>query len=131
MARIKGLAHVGLFIMDVEKSKKFYEDILDFETIWDCTLDDGTKVAFVKNGDLTLELVQFVDPKPSKGDGWVDHLAIAVEDIEGMKKKLEDRGIKFESEEIVFDKNMFAKGTKYLMFRGPDGEHLEIGEVIQ
>ena len=130
MACIKGLAHIGLFITDVDKSKKFYEDVLDFETIWECSMDDGTKIAFIKNGDLTLELVQFVNPKPDKGDGWVDHVAMAVEDIENMKKKLEDRGIKFEMDEIVFDKNMFAKGTKYILFRGPDNEHLEICEVI-
>lgn len=33
MAKMEGLAHIGVFITDIERSKKFYEDVLDFETI--------------------------------------------------------------------------------------------------
>ena len=54
MAKMEGLAHIGVFITDIERSKKFYEDVLDFETIWECGVEekDGTvtNVAFVKNG---------------------------------------------------------------------------------
>ena len=35
MAKMQGLAHVGVFITEIGKSRKFYEDVLDFETIFE------------------------------------------------------------------------------------------------
>lgn len=134
MAKMNGLAHVGLFISDLEQSKAFYTNILGFEVIWECALEEAdqsiTKIAFVKNGSLTLELVQraFQD---SRSDGWIDHIALAVEDIEEIQKTLEAHEIQFETKTPVFNNKVFPNGSKWLMFRGPDNEHLEISEVIQ
>lgn len=128
--KMSGLAHVGLFIKDVEVSKKFYTEILGFETIEEVVTpgeDGDTKVAFVKNGNLVLELVQFPKFNPVK-DGLVDHFAIAVEDIEACKKALEEKGIEFESD-VVVAPGVFPNGSKWVLFRGPDGEHLELTEV--
>jgi len=133
MAKMGGLAHVGLFISDVEKSRDFYNDILEFETIWETELEDEggvTKIAFVRNGNLTLELVQPCGG-PNSGDGVVDHIAMAVEDIEAIRKNLEKKGIEFEQEETVFSDRVFENGAKWLLFRGPDNEHLEITEVMK
>ncbi len=133
MAKLEGLAHIGIFITDVAKSKKFYEDVLDFETTWECGLleADGTttKIAFVKNGNLVLELVETANPQ-KRQDGWVDHIAIAVEDIEAVQKMLLERGVEFESKDVIFGDTVFPNGTKWLTFRGPDGEHLEINEIM-
>ena len=133
MAKLEGLAHIGLFITDIEKSKQFYGEMLGFETIFECTSDepDGTvtKVAFVKNGDLTLELVQFANPR-ERTDGWVDHIALKVEDIEAVRDMLLERGIKFETDEITIAPHVFPNGSKWILFRGPDNEHLEITEIL-
>ena len=133
MAKLEGLAHVGLFIMDLERSKAFYRDILDFNVIYECENEDAdgsvAKIAFIQNGNLVIELVEFENPQ-AKGDGIVDHIAIAVEDIEEVKKMLAGRGITFESGETAFGKTVFPNGTKWVMFRGPDGEHLELNEIM-
>ncbi|MEG1656866.1 MAG: VOC family protein [Christensenellaceae bacterium] len=133
MAKMQGLAHIGVFITDIERSKKFYHDILEFETIYECKVDEAdgtvTKVAFVQNGNLTLELVQTANPQIRK-DGWVDHIALKVEDIASIQKTLAERGVKFETEEIVHNVDVFPNGSKWLTFRGPDNEHLEISEVL-
>lgn len=133
MAKMEGLAHIGIFITDLGRSKKFYEDVLEFETIYECGLEekDGTttQIAFVKNGNLVLELVETANPQ-KRQDGWVDHIAMAVEDIESIQKMLEERGVKFETDAPVFGKNVFPNGAKWLTFRGPDGEHLEVNEVF-
>jgi len=133
MAKMEGIAHVGVFITDLDRSREFYEDILDFKTIYECSLkeQDGTttNIAFVKNGNLVLELVQTANPQ-KRTDGWIDHVALAVEDIESIQKLLEQRGVEFETDAPVFGKNVFPNGTKWLTFRGPDGEHLEINEVF-
>jgi catechol 2,3-dioxygenase-like lactoylglutathione lyase family enzyme len=33
MIRLKGLGHVALRVLDVERSKKFYADVLGFEVV--------------------------------------------------------------------------------------------------
>ena len=134
MGKINGLAHIGLFITDIEKSKKFYTEVLEFDTVYECALDEpdgtSTKIAFIKNGDLTLELVQVANP-PKRTDGWVDHIALKVEDIESVRDTLSSRGVKFETDDITFAPNVFPNGSKWILFRGPDNEHLEITEVMK
>lgn len=135
MGEIRDLSHIGLYVSDIERSKDFYCRILHFECFYeyDSPSDDGAgaKVAFVKNGNLILELVQFNNPEISKGrrDGLIDHIAISVRNIEEVQKELEEKGIQFEKKEIVF-MPIFTNGSKWLLFRGPDGEHLEVAEVL-
>ena len=133
MAKMEGLAHIGVFVSDLQKSKKFYEDILDFKTIWECRVKEAdgttTDVAFVQNGCLTLELVR-LENLQNRTDGIVDHIAMKVEDIEAVKETLISRGIAFETNEVVFNADVFPNGSKWILFRGPDHEHLELTEVL-
>ena len=129
---MEGLAHIGVFIADIEASKKFYTEKLDFEVIQSTSISSPEgiiQIAFIKNGSLVIELVQF--PVTSKkADGWVDHIAIRTKNIEAAREELEKRGIVFESEDICSAANMGKNGAKWLMFRGPDGEHLELNEEL-
>ena len=76
--------------------------------------------------------MQFNNPAVSagRGDGLIDHIAISVKDIESVQVELEAKGIVFEKKDIVF-MPIFEHGSKWLLFRGPDGEHLEIAEVME
>lgn len=135
MGKIENLGHIGLYVSNLENSKAFYCGTLGFQCFYeyDSPSDDGAgaRVAFVRSGNLVLELVQFRNPEVSRGrtDGLIDHIAISVQNIEGVKKDLEARGIQFEKKEIVF-MPIFENGSKWLLFRGPDGEHLEVAEVL-
>lgn len=130
---ITGLAHIGLFISDIEKTKEFYQDILGFEVYHECQIEENggvTKIAFIRNGDCVIEVVQPVG-YTKRQDGFVDHIALNVKDIELVKEGLAKKGIEFESEEIVYAPMVFPpKGTKWILFRGPDGEHLEINQIL-
>lgn len=130
--KLEGLAHIGLFIEDIEVSKKFYTQMLDFKVIEEASLDspDGViKVAFVQNGNLVIEIVEF--PKTAKKtDGPVDHIAMNVKNIEAVRDLLLERGIVFEEEEITHAPGVFPGGSKWILFRGPDGEHLELNERL-
>lgn len=125
---IKGIAHVGLYIKDIERSKKFYEEILGFEKICEFVSLEGNRMAFMKSGNLIIELIQhkvWMDRK----DGLFDHIAMEVDHIEEISAKLKALGIAFEAN-IYYDNLVFDKGVKYQAFRGPDGEHLEIYQTL-
>ncbi|MBQ3274523.1 MAG: VOC family protein [Christensenellaceae bacterium] len=126
--KIVGAAHVGLFIKDIEVSKKYYHDILGFEPIWEYDLD-GVKVCFMQIGDLVIELVQDLEFDDC-GLGIVNHMAMKVENIEAVKADLAAKGVEFEEKDITFEPRCFPNGSKWILFRGPDGERLEISEVL-
>ena len=130
---ILGLAHIGVMVSDLEVSKKFYSEILGMDVIHENSLvDDGkvVKVAFMQVGDMVLELILLPEFDNTRKDGYIDHIAFNVKDIEVARKALEDKGIKFVSEEIAHAENFFDNGAKWILFRGPDGEHLEINEIL-
>ena len=56
-----GLAHIGIFVKDMETSKKFYSEILDFSIDHEYSLNEGAelvKLAFISSGTCLIELVQ-------------------------------------------------------------------------
>lgn len=132
MAEVTGLAHVGIFVDDVEKSKKFYKEILGLECIDQCKFDaDGNTFtcAFVQKGSLCIELVERrIGENP--GDGMVDHVAMMVDDVDEFRKELEAKGIEFETKEQMYCADMFPNGSKWVFFRGPDNEHIEISQIL-
>ena len=127
-----GLAHIGIFVADIQKSIAFYTELLGFECHFQADVPDesGTiKAAFLKCGTCEIELVQFPETKTRK-DGVIDHISLSVNDLVAMKKCLEMKGIVFETEEPVVLPMIFDKGVRHLFFRGPDGEHLELSERL-
>jgi len=129
--KITGLGHIGVFISDIERSIAYYTDILDFECYHRVDLEENggiTRIAFIRNGSCIIELVQKPDAA-QKADGPIDHIAMDVDDIDSVMADLKAKGVEFETEEPVFLPTMF-NGVKYALFRGPDGEHLEINQLL-
>jgi lactoylglutathione lyase len=132
MPKLEGLAHVGIFVSNINRSKGFYSEQLDFKCFSECVLDDPNgpiKLAFLRSGNLTLELVEFSKPE-QRTPGTVDHFAIASEDIEAVCEMLKKRGIVFETKEIGHASNVLSNGCKGIFFRGPDNERIEIVEEL-
>lgn len=128
---VTGLAHIGVFVSDIERSITYYEQILNFECYERADIEDPSgliRLAFIKNGSCIIELVQKPNA-PQKSDGPVDHVAMIVDDIEAAMTNLKAKGVTFEKDEPVFLPMLF-NGVKYAFFRGPDGEQLEINELL-
>ncbi len=130
--KIEGFAHVGLFVNDIDRSLDFYKKILGFELIWEsvnkCPEGD-VAVKFIKSGESIIELVQF-PYSISREDGWFDHIAMNVTDIDSVIKNLEQSGIVFEEGSYTYAPQTFPGGSKWVMFRGPDNEHIELNERL-
>ena len=122
--KILGLAHVGLFVTDVERSIEFYRDVLGFEVIWDAT-NDGVRMVFVQLGTVQVELVQVPNPQ-QRVAGWFDHLALKVDDLDKVKAALQAKGVEFDESSYVSSPAVFENGSRWIFFQGPDGERLEL-----
>lgn len=128
---IKGIAHVGFFVKDMEVTKKFYCDLLGFETVFEriepFPEGEEVKISFLKLGDLMLEVI-CVPGMTLSTEGCFQHIALRVEKIEDAQEKLWEAGI--ETEELVYSSETFPNGSKWVNFLGPDGEHVEFNEIL-
>ena len=124
---LNGLAHVGVYVSDVERSRKFYEDILGFTYIGQSVMDSDqgpTDLIFLKQGDLTLELVH-KQTFLKNCNGYVDHIAFSVKNVEEVEKKLREQGVKFQQSTVRHEPQILS-GIHFIHFYGPDGERLEL-----
>lgn len=135
MSNFKGLAHIGLFTGDIEKSKEFYINNLnfklDYETISLKPNNAWLKIAFISLNGLVIELLEPSDKTAvKKGNaGSVDHIAIEVKNLEDIVSQLKSKGIEFETENPIKMEKLF-NGVQVIFFRGPSGERLELFEFL-
>lgn len=133
MSKIIGLAHVGIFVNNLEESKQFYADILGAEAVWNCQFggkaNNDFTVSIVQNNTAILELVERRESDERK-DGVIDHIAFKVDDLAGVMEQLAAKGIQFETEEPVYEASMLKNGSKWIFFRGPSGEHIELAQEL-
>src|SRR5260370_13951772 len=89
--RILGVAHIALYVSDLDKARNFYEDFLGFQESFTLKRDDGSvRIAFVKiNDQQYLEL--FTDPP--KTDGQLNHVAIYTDNAQQMRNYLAEHGV--------------------------------------
>ena len=149
---IKAVDHINIVVSDIERSVKFYTEVLGFEKInvvhlegdW---IDDivGLKgvnadVAFIvaPEGDPKIELLCYKSPigesLPANSHAntvGLRHIALRVDDIQAAYQKLKDAGVKLESEPIMVPlttpaENPIRKTLFY--FYDPDGVLLEIAQ---
>ncbi len=125
--RTLGLHHIGVMVRDIEASKAFYLGTLGFSLI-DEADNNGAKLALIGVGSCVIELIQRPDHEPRPA-GIIDHIAIAVEDIDTLVCKLIEKQVVFETNAIGVFPHLFG-GLKNIFFAGPDGERLEFFEPI-
>jgi catechol 2,3-dioxygenase-like lactoylglutathione lyase family enzyme len=89
--RITGLAHVAVYVQDMEKARTYYRDLLGYEEPYEIRDAAGTlAVAFVKINDRQyLELF----PEREKGSDRLAHLAFETEDVEALRAWLAAQGV--------------------------------------
>lgn len=149
---LKNIAHVGLTVSNLERSIKFYKDILGLDFKGQMIMegketdklfgfkDAKVKVAYL-NGSQELqtppvELIEFVLLSPRVIENRLNQIGIAelcfyVEDIEAVYENLKAKGVKFLSEPQFFDLTGQGFGkSKAVYFKDPDGIILELMECM-
>jgi len=125
--RIMGLGHVCIVVSDMQRSVAFYRDMLGFHWEWEVHNEKDHWV-FMSNHACIIELME--GDAASRQDGHVNHLSLLVGNVEEARAELEAKGVEFEDEEISFDPELYPRGERFAMFRGPDGERLQIEQIL-
>jgi catechol 2,3-dioxygenase len=123
MLKLSRLGHVALRVTDVERSKKFYGELLGFEVIEEDPEHGGVFMA-LPGLSHTIDLFQAPDETPVAPPGAVGvrHVAFLVEseaDLKEAWRTLRERG-------VPIDRAMDHVSQKSIYFRDPDGTVLEI-----
>ena len=119
---IKGLAHIGIFVKDFDKSIDFYKR-LGFTL--DKIVEIHVRLAFLSAGTCLIELVEQKDMAP-RAAGPVDHFAVEVDDLDAAIARAKENGIEIDASTVKFVDIM--GGVRNVFFDGPDGERVEFFE---
>lgn len=121
--------HTMIRVRDIEKSLKFYTEVLDMELDYNKRLDDCT-LYFLNDKEKTCQLeLTYNDETPvdgyALGSGF-GHLAFAVDSFDDFTKKINKLGYKYLYE--PFD--LTGKGSKIAFINDPDGYEIELIEKV-
>jgi lactoylglutathione lyase len=116
--RILGVAHISLFVHDIQKARAFYEDFLGFREPFHLSNADGSlSMAFIKvNERQYIELAPEKQPQTDR----LNHIAVEVDDAEAMRAYLAAKGVKVPA---TVPKGRI--GNANFTIRDPDGHGVE------
>ena len=125
MMRLKELGHVLLRVLDLERSKKFYSEVLGFRILEEDPEHGGTFMA-LEGQSHSIDLFQVQDAESAErqmpGVRGLGHIAFRVESEAGLKyayATLREHGV-----EIT--RTIDHVSQKSIYFHDPDGNTLEI-----
>jgi catechol 2,3-dioxygenase-like lactoylglutathione lyase family enzyme len=144
---VSAVESVAVTVSDMDRSLAFYGNVLGFQKLSDVELagDDHehlygvfgarTRVVTLQLGDERLQLQQFLSPRgrpipadSRSNDGWFQHVAIIVSDMERAYAWLRQHGVAHASSgpQLLPQWNPAAGGIAAFYFQDPDGHHLEV-----
>ncbi len=120
---ITGVAHISLFVHDIEQSRHFYKDLLGYEEPFQLNKSDGSlALTFIKVNDRQfIELV----PETAAGTDRLNHISVETADAGAMRVYLAAHGLK------VPDKVPTGRiGNANFNVKDPDGHTVEIVQYL-
>ncbi|MCR5667294.1 MAG: VOC family protein [Eubacterium sp.] len=129
-ANVCNVLHVGISVMDMERSLAWYEENIGFKKVKDEYAPPlGARICFIADPNgFEIELFQYDEPKPIPEERKMPnsdlqtvgtkHMAIRTDDMPALKERFVKNGV-----DIAHEVTM---GTEAVMFvRDPDGVLIE------
>jgi catechol 2,3-dioxygenase-like lactoylglutathione lyase family enzyme len=118
--QLEGIDHVAMGVRDIERSAKWYIDVLGFERLHE-GMWNGVPT-FIGKGNTGIALFPASDAPKSSSHREIRMLHLAFradrQNFLGAQRELQTRGIKFEFQDHEIAQSIY--------FRDPDGHQLEI-----
>ena len=137
---IHSLGHVGLGVSNLERSLKFYRDVMGMEVLMELSVTDDRiarvigipgaqcRIVHLKLGDGTLELFEYSNPIGTNKandmrqcDRGLIHIGFEVNEFHKHVAQFKEMGLEFLGEPVEF-----RPGVWIVYLRGPDGEVIEL-----
>ena len=135
------LLHYSHCVADLDRSRRFYTDVLGFEVVAEFDFDDAAtaqvmdlpgcrfKGVFMKRDGMRIELIGFTDPPPDttvrkrkSNDIGHSHLSFYVTSLDEALAELRAKGVPIDDE----TRQVLPSGIECCVVRDPDGFPIEI-----
>ena len=114
--------HIGIKVLDIEASIKFYQEVLEAKVIKDYVYPNS-RLVFLEVGGTIIELIS----KPENTErqmGPIEHIAFKIDSMAEQMRKLNALGISYTEPRVV--------GSAEIIFiDGPDHERFEFVARVQ
>lgn len=108
--------HIGIKVLDMEKSLEFYKNILEAKILKDYSYPES-RIVFMEVGGTIIELIG-KEKNTKREMGPIEHIAFKVESLEEKMEMLKNNGIEYSDVKVV-------GSAKLIFFLGPDNERFE------
>src|SRR5215470_11600329 len=123
MSKAKKLLHTRYRVNDLERTVKFYKDVLGLEEVGRHKSGRGSELVFVKapGSEELIELCYFPGSGPVQVQPDLTHLAFEVDSLEGFGKHLATLGLKYSDGPTVK-----SDGSGFAFIDAPEGYEIEL-----
>lgn len=125
MSKVLKLLHTRYRVNDLERTVKFYRDILGLEEIRRHKSPRGSELAFLKapGSEEEIEITYFPKGGPVQVQPDLTHLAFLVDSLEAFEKHLAKHGLKYSDGPTTT-----SSGTRFAFVDAPEGYEIELIE---
>lgn len=123
MSKAKKLLHTRYRVDDLEKTVRFYREVLGLEEVRRHKSPRGSELVFMKapESEELIELCHFPSSGPVKVQADLTHLAFQVDSLEAFGKHLQAHGIQYSD-----GPHMKEDGGGIAFIDAPEGYEIEL-----
>lgn len=126
--KVKKLLHTRYRVNDLERTAKFYREILGLEEVRRHKSPRGSELVFLKapESEETVEICCFPSSGPVQVQADLTHLAFSVESLAAFGRHLAAHGLKYSD-----GPTMKESGGGFAFIDAPEGYEIELIEPAQ